>query len=145
MTTRDSLIEPLQVRFTEPEDIEKYGADWYVYDELMFVTKPARELIPLEMEIGAPLATVMDGVRESSVFGDTAAAWLAMRAAGQAVPFAEFNPIIMLAQWRKMPKGEPGKAPAEDSAPADSAPTSTGTPATDVVTLPTSPPVESPA
>jgi hypothetical protein len=145
MATKDNLMKPLQVRFTEPDDVAAYGDDWYLYDELALVTRPARELMALEMEIGAPLTTVMDGVRESSIFGDTAAAWLAMKAAGSDVPFARFNPVIMLAEWRVLPVAEPGKAPAEDSAPADSALTSTGTASGDTVVLSSTPPVESPA
>lgn len=132
MTTKDALIGPMEVRFTEPADVEKYGADWYTYDELAIVTRPARELVALEMELGVPLASVLDGFRASTVLGDLAAAWLAYRAAGNALPFAEFNPAIMLAEWRKVDLGkEPSSPPVSD------------TPAPDVVRLPTSPPAES--
>lgn len=143
---RNFLLPPHEVRFTEPADVEKYGADWYVYDELAIVTRPARELVPIELEIGAPLTTAMDGFRESSVFGDSVAAWLAVRAAGKDIAWADFEPAIMLAEWRQQPMPQsiaswniPGKEAAEDSAPADSAPTTTATESMDIVRLPTMP------
>jgi hypothetical protein len=132
---RESLRPPVEFRFTEPRDAERYGSDWYVYDELKLVTQPARVLVPLELEIGAPLAMAMDGFRDDSVFGESVAAWLALYFAGKYVPWADFQPAIMLAEWRLV---DPGKAPAEDSAPI-----STGTTPTDTVSLPTLPEGES--
>jgi hypothetical protein len=139
---RKFLLPPHEVRFTEPADVEKYGDGWYVYDELAWVTKAARDLVPIELEIGAPLTTAMDGFRESSVFGDNVAAWLAVRAAGKDVAWADFQPAIMLAEWRQQPLPDLGKGTAEDLGQADSAPTSSGTTAMDTVSLPIMPPVE---
>lgn len=112
---KDSVLRPIQVRFTEPADVEAYGDGWHTYDELQMITLPARVLIPLENEIGVPLPEVMTGVRVSSVFGDTAAAWLALRFEGHAVPFAEFNPVITLATWRRKPAE--AEAPGKDEEP----------------------------
>lgn len=152
---KSGVIAPLQVRFVDPEDIEKYGDDWYTYDELDIITTPAKTLMLLEGEIGAPLAQVMDGVRESSIFGDTAGAWLALRFAGKSVKFSEFNPAIMLAQWRSKPAEEaPGKAEGpEIQTPAPvkrprSGNSSTPAPSTDpvdTVTLQIMEPSESPS
>lgn len=111
---RDALLKPLQVRFTEPADADAYGSDWWTYDELALVTMPARDLIPLEAELGITLVDMMSGVRASSVVGDTAAAWIAIRMAGQPLPFDKFSPAIMLAEWRSKP--EEVETPKEDGA-----------------------------
>lgn len=135
MTTKDSLIAPMEFRFTEQRDTEKYGNGWRLYDELAIVTTPARALLPLELEMGISISTIMQGMREDSVLGDTGAAWLALRMAGEAVPWDTFDPCIMLAEWRQASEG---KAPAEESAP-----TSTDTAPMETVSLPTMPVVES--
>jgi hypothetical protein len=93
---KDAVLEPMEVRFTEPADVEKYGAAWHRYDELALISLPARELIKLESEIGSPLIDVMRGFRRDSGFGLLAASWLAVRT----VPFDQFNPVVMLAEWR---------------------------------------------
>ena len=142
-TNRDSLIAPMEVRFVEPDDVEKYGGDWHTYDELAIVTTPAKKLIEWESEVGSSLANVMDGFRQSSVFGDTVAAWLALVMDGKRVPFADFTPLIMLAEWR-IKKVEAPKEPAADSdqtTPTVPEPPSEPGP---IVILPISPPVESP-
>lgn len=136
---RDSLLKPMEVRFTEPADIERYGAGPYIYDELAIVTLPAKVLVPLELEIGAPLVTAMDGFRESSVFGDSVAAWLALHFSGTHVPWPDFQPAIMLAEWRTVKEGAPGKAPAVDSVPADSPPSESLLLPMDTVVLPSLP------
>jgi hypothetical protein len=109
---KTALLKPLQIRFTEPADIEAYGDDWHTYDELDLVTRPARDLIRLEAEIGITLVDAMRGVREDSALGNTVCAWLAVRAGGSNVAFAEFSPAIMLAQWRTRPEDE--EVPKED-------------------------------
>src|SRR3982751_5295612 len=113
-TNRQSLIAPMEVRFVEPDDVENYGGEWFTYDELAIVTTPAKKLIEWESEIGSSLANVMDGFRQSSVFGDTVAAWLAFVMAGRAIRFDQFTPMIMLAEWR-IKKVEAPKEPAADS------------------------------
>jgi hypothetical protein len=110
---KKALLAPLQVRFTEPADVEQYGDGWFTYDELALVTTPARDLMRLEAELGVPLVDVMRGVRESSVLGDTAAAWVALRQSGADIAFEGFSPAIMLAEWRKAPE------PAADEDPKD--------------------------
>jgi len=114
---KSALLQPLQVRFTEPADVERYGSDWYTYNELVLVTTPARDLVRLEAELGMTLVDMMRGVRESSVLGDTAAAWVAMRQAGSDIPFESFSPAIMLAEWRTAPAVEAPKEPESVSLP----------------------------
>lgn len=131
----DALIRPIQVRFVAPDDIEAYGDDWHTYDEAAILALPARELILLEKEMDTPLIDVMNGVRKNSIFGDTCSAWLALKAGGHAVTFADFNPAIALAEWRAAPV-VPGKDPVSSPAPMPS-----GDP--DIVLLPTMPAMES--
>lgn len=153
---KQALLAPLQVRFTEDKDVGQWGSDWYVYDELALVTTPARDLMRLEAELGVPLVDVMEGVRSSSVLGDTGAAWLALRMAGVDITFLEFSPAIMLAEWRKRPDEvdegkDPGavslptpedlasEAPAFSETAPDSTPIYSGTAPVDTVVLPTMP------
>lgn len=115
----DNLLR-LEFRFQEEADIERFGVDWHLYDEQAIVRSNARELMRLEGEIGAPLVDVLNGVRQDSVFGDTCAAFLALRMGGNDVKFAEFEPAIMLTEWRLAAPVAPGKAstPATGTPPA---------------------------
>lgn len=158
---KDALLAPLQVRFTEDADVAEYGSDWFTYNELMLVTTPAGDLMRLEAELGVPLVDVMRGVRESSILGDTAAAWIALRQAGVDVAWDSFRPIIMLAQWRKAPPAEDPKDPGAVSLPTPEdlaseapefsetdqppTPTSPATAPADTVVLPIMPAAESPS
>lgn len=110
----------LEFHFTAPDDVAKYGERWFRYDETEIIKKSARDLINLEAQIGAPLADVLNGVRADSIFGDTCAAWMALRAAGVDVAFRDFSPAIMLAEWRLVEdEVDAGKAstPETDTSP----------------------------
>lgn len=106
----------LEFRFGTDEDRAAYGDGWLAYDEAALIRRPARDLMRFEGEIGAPLVDVLNGVRSDSVFGDTCAAWLALRLAGGDVAFADFSPTIMLTEWRLM-EDEQGKAPTPEPEP----------------------------
>lgn len=137
---RDDLIAPMEFRFTTDGDVEAYGDGWYRYDELAICSQPARALIPLEVEMGSPLAEVMEGFRRDSAFGDMAACWLALRFADRYVPWATFNPRVKLVEWRKAV--DEGKEPAEGSPSEGSPQPELLPPPPDTVTLPTLPPGE---
>lgn len=129
ITNRPTLLD-LEFRFQAPDDIDAYGADWHRYDERAILAMPAQTLIRMEAALGAPLTDVMNGVRESSVFGDTCAAWIALRLEGKSPDrFTDFSPAIMISEWREHQEAEveePGKAP---------------TPETDTATASASPPI----
>lgn len=120
---------PAEFRFTDPQDIELYGPGWYRYSEGDLIRTPARQLIEIEAELGMPLVDVMNGMRMSTILGDTAAAWLGVREANAALagPFDEFNPLVMLITWRK---AESGKAP-DPTEPEVTEPATHGPPAVD--------------
>lgn len=104
-------------RFTDPEDQGKYGDGWFCYDESTILRQRAREQIALEGTLGMPLVAVMNGFRQDTILGDTAAAWLAVRAIdpARAGDFDEFNPITTLIEWSgndPAPAGK-GEAPSE--------------------------------
>lgn len=107
-----SLLPALRVRFTEPADVAVFGEGWYVYDERAIVRKPARDLIALEEQIGLAMPQVMNEMRRSSVMGDLAGAWIAVREhdpklAGE---FDDFSPLVMLLEWERVPQDvEAGK------------------------------------
>lgn len=129
MATPNALraVGPVWLRFTDPEDMGKYGDGWYRYDEGSVLRLRARDLIELETEIGIPIVALMNGFRESTVLGDTAAAWLAIRAVdpARAGDFDQFNPIVMLIEWsRAKPEPDPKDGEPESSlAPAESSST----------------------
>lgn len=94
---------PVWFRFTDPEDVARYGGVWYRYSEEDLVRQRADRLIPLEAEMGMSLVAVMNGFRSSTVLGESAAAWLGVREAdsAKAGTFDEFNPITMMIEWSK--------------------------------------------
>lgn len=101
---------PVWFRFTDPEDVARYGGVWYRYSEEDLVRQRADVLIPLETEMGMSLVSVMNGFRSSTVLGELAAAWLGVREADsvKAGEFDKFNPITMMIEWsRTAPEPDP--------------------------------------
>jgi hypothetical protein len=137
-------LDPLEFRFTDPEDVQRYGDRWYVYDESHYLRLRARDLIELETAMDLRMVLVMNELRASSTIGDTAAAWLGVRQvdAGLAGKFDDFNPVTNMIEWRPAE----GKAPAAETAMPeplalwDQPPTTSETP--DLVVLPTMPVAE---
>jgi hypothetical protein len=121
-------------RFTDQEDQGKYGDGWFCYDESTILRQRAREQIALEAVLGMPLVAVMNGFRQDTILGDTAAAWLAVRAIdpARAGDFDEFNPITTLIEW----SGDDPAPAGKDEAPSEP------TPASEVLLLPMSVPSE---
>jgi len=105
-------LDPLEFRFTDPQDAAKYGDGWYLYDEAAFLRLRARALIELEGTLGMSMVAVMNGMRASTTLGDTAATWLALRAVNPelAGEFDDFNPVTNLIEWREVE----GKAEAPE-------------------------------
>lgn len=143
---------PLEFRFTEPVDVELYGADWYVYSEADLIRKPARELVELEGQVGMPIVDVMNGARMRTVLGNLAAVWIGVRATAPdlAADFDDFSPLIMLVDWRPAEgKAKAGTEPepATPELPATGSPDQSpsrpeSSEPTDLVALPTSPVVD---
>jgi hypothetical protein len=137
-------------RFTDLEDQGKYGDGWFCYDEGTILRQRAREQIVLETALGMPLVAVMNGFRQDTILGDTAAAWLGVRALdpARAGDFDEFNPITTLIEWSgddPVTAGK-GEAPSEPMPAAEVLPLPIPAPfatmiseKTDTVALQTSP------
>jgi hypothetical protein len=96
-------LDPLEFRFTDPQDAARYGDGWYLYDEAAFLRLRARDLIAIEGQLGTSMVAVMNGMRASTTLGDTAASWLAVRAVSPSAAgeFDDFNPITNLIEWRE--------------------------------------------
>jgi hypothetical protein len=124
---KHEALPPIEMRFTEPEDVKKYGDGWFTYDERDLVMRSARELMLIEHGLGVGLFDVFNGVRARTVLGDTAAAWIAVREQDPelAGEFNDFNPVAMLIEWRAK-RG--GKAPEPEATPEP--PDSSSTPET---------------
>jgi len=141
------LLAPMRFRFTEPEDVKRWGDRWYVYDEHKIVRAPARDLVALEAELGMSLVAAMNGFRSDTALGNLAGCWMAVRDVDPnlAGPFDDFSPMIMLITYEAVPAEEAedsGKAadPVEDSpisqASSESAPASAPPPTVVLQTLP---------
>lgn len=112
-------MQPLPpVRFRlHADDHGKYGAEWYVYDENAILRLPVGELRDIERAVGTPIIDVMNRGRQSYVDGTLAQMWIARRMAGITEPFADFEPLVMLADWEVVPA-------ADADPPAESGPSS---------------------
>jgi hypothetical protein len=146
-------MAPLEFRFTDPDDVEKYGDRWYWYSEADLIRRPARELVALEAELGMPIAQVMNGMRMSSVLGDMATTWISVRDTDPALAgkFSDYNPLTMLVEWRAAvdegkaegttetedPPKSPDSPDSGSPTPGPSRPETSGQ--TDIVTLSTLP------
>lgn len=147
MATPNALraLGPCWFRFTDPDDVGKYGDGWFKYDEGAILRRRADFLIALETDLGMPVVSVMNGFRSSTVLGDTAVAWIGVREVdpSRAGDFDEFTPMTMLIEWSKTepepgPKGEEPAVtlvPEESSSPTPSSSESTNSGPTDTVVL----------
>lgn len=132
-------LDPLEFRFTDPDDAKKYGTGWYTYDEGRYLRLRARDLIALEGELGMSMVSVMNGMRASTTLGDTAAAWLGVQSVNPRLAgrFDDFNPITNLIEWRDAAEG---KAEAPTAEPAPEVDTQPGpVPASQAMLLPADP------
>lgn len=110
-----------QVKFLPPvkfqlhaDDHEKYGADWYVYDEEAILRLPVGELRDIEHTIEMSLPEMMNRSRLMYADATLAQMWVARRMAGIKESFADFTPIVFLADWEIVP------AKGADADPPDS-------------------------
>lgn len=115
-TSASKALDPFWLRFTDEGDVVKYGGQWYLYDESALLLAKAREQMAVEAEMGVPLVAVMNGFRQSTVLGDLAVAWLAVRAVdpAKAGDFDEFSPMVFTIQWTG---DDPTPAPKDEAVP----------------------------
>lgn len=121
-------LSDVEFRFTHPDDTIRFGDRWFRYSEKGLIRKPAVELAMLEMDLQMSIVAVMNGMRMSTVLGDTAAAWLGVRATDLklAGEFSAFNPKTMLIEWREATddpeaasEGKDQSSPAPTSSPTE--------------------------
>ncbi|HEY9418157.1 MAG TPA: hypothetical protein VIQ30_25640 [Pseudonocardia sp.] len=112
------LLPPIRFRFAEDDQAE-YGDGWTVYDESALLRVPARELVEIERQIGMGVLTMMRRARQNFTDANLAAMWVSRRLAGDERAFAEFQPLVMLANWEPVDGGD-ADPPAPTSSPAPS-------------------------
>ena len=113
------LWPPLRFRFHE-DDRERYGDDWYVYDEAALLRIPAPELVEIEQTVGMSVPTMLMRARQNFTDANLAATWVARRLAGVKEPFAKYQPLVLLIDWEKVPRPKPaGKAAGDDANPPE--------------------------
>ena len=118
MATPNALkaLGPVWFRFTDPEDMARYGDGWFKYDEGGILRQRADVLIALETDLGMSMVSVMNGFRANTVLGDTAVAWMGVRAKDQrlAGDFDQFTPVTMMIEWSKaIPESDPKEGEPE--------------------------------
>lgn len=119
----------LQFTFTHPDDVDAYGAGPHLYDEHVIAGMSARDLADLEDQIGEPVVSVLNGLRDSRPLSDLLATWWALHQAGLSVDLDKYNPHTMMIEWEPAPaepgKGDdyPGPRPILDAVPTVSLPT----------------------
>ncbi|WP_330438821.1 hypothetical protein OHB44_28020 [Micromonospora sp. NBC_00821] len=96
------LLPPMRFRFHE-DDHERYGSDWWVYDEAALVRVPARQLVEIEQQIGMGVRDMCLGVRTNLTFANLASMWVVRKLAGVDEDFASFEPLVWLADWEPAP------------------------------------------
>jgi hypothetical protein len=106
------LSPPLRFRL-HTDDHDKYGSDWYVYDESAIVRLPIGELKAIEAAIGMSVLVMMNRWREGYIDGTLAQLWVGRRVNGVAEDFATFEPLAFLAEWE--PAGAADADPPESS------------------------------
>jgi hypothetical protein len=96
----------LRFRFTEPDDVAKYGGDWTVYDEDALLRLPTGRLIGFEKATGMSIARMIVLLRDDYVEAKRAATWIARHLAGAPEPFADYDPLVMLIEFGRVPEAE---------------------------------------
>ncbi len=91
----------VRFRFAE-EDHEKYGDDWWEFDEAKLNSLRARELIAiddaLKAELGMNILATLQAFLRGDVRGALGVMWMARRIGGVDEPLGEFDPLPMVAE-----------------------------------------------
>lgn len=99
------LAPPMRFRL-HADDWPAYGDGWTVYDESALVRVPAAELVEIERQIGMSVLTMLHRARANFVDANLAAMWVARRLAGDKRPYAEWQPLVLLAEWEQAGAGD---------------------------------------
>lgn len=105
----------LRFRF-HPDDHQRYGDGWTVFDQRALGRLPVAELVEIEQTIGMSVRVLLDRLASDYADAHLAATWLARRMAGVTEDFADFNPLVLLVDWEPVPAGDADPPePAADS------------------------------
>lgn len=95
------------------DDHERYGDQWWTFDEADLARLRSRELIAIERELKASLGiNIIDAVQMlrrphgEAMTGTLALMWIARRLGGVTEPLDEFDPIVLLADTEQLPEDE---------------------------------------
>ena len=107
------------------EDHERYGDQWWTFNEADLARMRSRELIAIERELRAELGiNVYDAVmslrqahREATA-ATLALMWIARRMAGGVEPLSEFDPMVLAARSEELPEGDDADPPVRTSSPS---------------------------
>lgn len=110
------------VRFRLAEaDWERYGDQWWTFDEAALVKLRSRDLIALDdalrVGLGLNVATALAAYHRGETRGALAVMWLARRLAGVDEPLDGFDPLVWLAETSMEPAGD-ADPPGSGSSPS---------------------------
>ncbi|MGX4657106.1 hypothetical protein ACWCHM_26155 [Micromonospora sp. SCSIO 07396] len=112
----------IRVRLCEA-DREQYGGGEPLPEELtvdveQLLDLPASELEALDRDLTMPIAVFVDAMESWTLNVSQlrrVAAWLAVRNAGRTVPYAEFEPRLLRAEFSREATSNPPAGPSEGS------------------------------
>lgn len=105
-----ALSRPYRFRFTDTDDVGRFGDGWHLYDEAAILRLPARQQALLEAQLGVSLLYIMFGFRDNTAMGRLGATWVALQLKGPALAgdFKDYSPLVFLLDI------EQGLPPEED-------------------------------
>lgn len=118
-------MERLHFRFRfAPDDHDRYGDQWWTFDEADLARVRSRELIAIERELRSELGiNFYDAVvalrrpHREAVSASLAVMWIARRMAGVVESLAEFDPLVLMAESEELPETD-DNPPASTSSPS---------------------------
>lgn len=119
------VLRPMRFRFAEA-DRERYGDQWWAFDERDLTRLRARELMAVDDELRSlklNAQTLLTSFARGETRGALGVMWLARRLAGVVEPLDGFDPLPMLAEVELLDGGDDADPPAE---PSSSSPASEG-------------------
>lgn len=102
-------LPAMRFRFAE-DDQERYGDQWWTFDEAALTRLRAAELIDyderLRQGLGLNVVTALASYHRGETRGALAVMWMARRLAGVDEDLDGFDPLVLLAETQLVPAGD---------------------------------------
>lgn len=120
------MLRPMRFRFAT-EDRERYGDQWWTFDERDLTRLRARELMAIDDELRSlklNAQTVLASFARGETRGALGVMWLARRLAGVVERLDGFDPLPMLAEVELLGEDEEADDADPPAGPSSSSPAS---------------------